>query len=230
MKRLVVNTEMMNCILFAWAACGDGNAGQRAEAHLDDMENSFNNGSTELRPDARSYGLVISAWSKSSCSDKFRRALGVLRRLEKVERSGSFVAAADEHSRSLVINACGFSNTGVEVEKEAFEVAVQVFDEVVASDQVRLTSLTIGWFVQACGRLRVPEEEKSAQIERAFHLCCEEGLVNDFVLQKVKIASTGSLYRRLLGSQILGKSQKRVSTTVLPSKWKRNVWQRRRKR
>jgi pentatricopeptide repeat protein len=80
--QLEVNTGVMNCVLYAWASCGDDDAGRRADMLLRDMENRFDQGVLELRPNARSYCLVLSAWSKSGCFDKAERALEVLQRME----------------------------------------------------------------------------------------------------------------------------------------------------
>lgn len=222
-SRLILTTSVMNSVLQAWANCGDENAGNRAEDYLDEMEASFNKGFSEMQPDSRSYGLVLSAWSKSPCTEKFRRALRVLRRMEQQQENGNQRVSVDEHARSLVINACGFSNAGAEIEFEAFVVACTLFDEMVDSDCNRPTSLTFGWFIQAMGRLRVAEENKSAQIEKAFKMCCEAGLVNDFVMHKLKGAATDSLYKRLLHPAAKSDRDRAWITVVqLPSEWKRN--------
>jgi len=217
----------MNSVLFAWASCGDEDAGKRAQAYLDEMESSYFSGLLELQPDTRSYGLVLSAWSKSSCTDKYRRALQILRRMERQQKKNPNVVV-DEHARSLVINTCGFSNSGDDASQtEAFEVAVTIFNEIVESHQP--SSLSFGWFIQACGRLRVPEEKKHGQIERAFRLCCDAGLVNDFVLHRLMGAASDPLYRKLIQpARNLGSSMNRKQTLqLLPNEWKRNSskWQ-----
>lgn len=224
-SRLVVNVAVMNSVLGAWANCGDENAGKRAKNYLNEME------AIDMQPDTRSYGLVLSAWSKSTCTDKFRRALRILRRMEQQEGNGNQQVCVDKYARSLVINACGFSNADAQVESEAFEIAVTKFDEMVGSDRNRPTSLSFGWFIQAMGRLCVDEEKKTAQIAKAFMMCCEAGLVNDFVLHRLKGAASDTLYEKLLKPASLTKSDRKptwVHLTRLPPEWKRNAskWQR----
>jgi hypothetical protein len=224
-SRLTVDTSVMNSVLFAWANSGDENAGNRAETYLDEMEASLKKGVVDIRPDTRSYGLVLSAWSKSTSSDKFRRALQILRRMERQQENGNQHVCVDEHARSLVINTCGFSNAGTEIESEAFEIAVTVFDEMLDSDHNRPSSLSFGWFIQAMGRLRVDEAKKSAQIEKAFIVCCEAGLVNDFVMHRLKGAASESLYRNLVKSAA-GTTYRKgtwIDLGLLPPEWKRNA-------
>ena len=226
--RLAVNTSFMNSAMLAWASCGAEDAGSRVEVYLDEMEAAFENGRLHLAPDTRSYGLALSAWSKSTARDKHRRALDILRRMERQEEQGNRNVKADEHARSLVINACGFSNGGADAGREAFDIAVAIFDQIIAGP-VQPTALSFGWFIQACGRIQgIPDQRKEAQIAKAFLRCCEAGLVNDFILNRLKGAASEELYRRLLQpaietSQKFEGQQNRVSEPQLPFDWKRNA-------
>jgi hypothetical protein len=223
--KLVVNTSVMNSVLFAWSSCGDENAAKIAESYLDEMEDAYESGNVHLQPDSRSYGLVLSAWSKSNSSDKAPRALRVLQRMERQCEIGNTKVSVDEHAYSLVINTCAFSNSGPEAEEEAFAIAVTVMNKVLSSTDQMPTSLTFGWFIQACGRLRVSEEQKSVQITKAFMACCEAGLVNDFVWQRLNGAASDCLHRTLMQSVALPRPNYRycVKISDLPNEWTRNT-------
>jgi hypothetical protein len=225
-SKLVINTSLMNSVLFAWSSSGDENAGRNAENYLDAMEKAYDNGAAHLQPDSRSYGLVLSAWSKSNSTDKAPRALRVLQRMERQCEIGNTRVRVDEHAYSLVINTCAFSNSGTVAEQEAFEIAVSVMDRVLNSVNQTPTSLTYGWFIQACGRLRVDEEQKSQQIRKAFMACCEAGLVNDFVLHRLKGAASDILYYSLMESVSVTRSgsfRPWVQVSHLPYEWRRNA-------
>lgn len=126
-QNLVVNTAILNSVLLAYSMCKDDNAGLSAENHLNEMESAFTDGDNNMQPTSRSYTLVLSAWSKSNCSYKFRRALSVLRRMDRMEKAQNKLVEVDAYALGLVINACGFSNDSVEVEAEAFSVAVKIY-------------------------------------------------------------------------------------------------------
>jgi hypothetical protein len=226
-SKLIVDTNLMNSVIFAWASCGDENAAEKAEMYLNEMESAYRNGSVALRPDTKTYWTVLSAWAKSSCPEKFRRALAILRRMELQQQEGNQDVCVDEHARSLVINACGFSNTYSDADVEAFYVACTIFDEILDADASKYpSSLTFAWFIQSCGRLRVPDPEKQSQIERAFRLCCKAGRVNEFVLHRLRGATSESFYLRLLGpvagSQTTTHGQ-RSAIKHVPQSWKRNA-------
>lgn len=214
---ICLNREVMNSVLHAWSSSGDDDAGRRADAHLNEME------PLGISPDTRSYELVLSAWSKSSSVDKARRSLEVFRRMEDDVRKGSRFVSLDDHAYSLVINACAFSNQNKESELEAFDIALELFNELLDSKTLCPSSLTFGWFIQACGRLGVSDDVKKFHIKRSFQKCCEFGLVNDFVIQRLKGASN-DLFECFVGtgkrSQTRGKKKRQMSN--FPRHRKRN--------
>jgi pentatricopeptide repeat protein len=236
LDHLEPNTGVMNSVLFAWASCGDEDAGRRAEMHLEDMERKVNAGNINLRPNARSYGLVLNALSKSGCFDKAERALQVLSRMKDLHASGSVKDRPNEHAYSLVINACAFTNSGPESEAAAFKIAVGVMEEMLDEEDMEPSSLAFGWFIQACGRLRVPERIKDVHMERAFATCCEKGLVNDFVLHRFKGAAPDHLFDRLVAPAVTNipnfnkrreRLKLRLSISHLPKEWtKHRFWKR----
>jgi pentatricopeptide repeat protein len=226
---LEVNTGVMNSVLNAWASCGDDDAGRRADILLQDMEAKFDRGEDKLKPNARCYCLVLSAWSKSGSYDKAERALQVLDRMKKRHAEGKLHVRPGEHPYSLVVNACAFTNASPEAEMCAFKIAVKTMREMLESDYLEPSSVTYGWFLQACGRLSVPNTVKEENLEQAFTRCCERGLVNDFVLNRIKVASSSALFKRLLSPAIstlpYNKDREdvkeRIALAHLPKDWTR---------
>lgn len=226
-----ITVELLNSVLLAWSSSGDKEAGRKAEIHLENMERQFAIGNERMRPDTRSYGLVLNAWSRSNTEGKARRALGVLRRMKAQQDGGNPMVELTQHAFSLVINTAGFSNGSREEEADAFDIAVLLFDEMLEhGGELAPYSLTFGWFIQVCGRLTVPVEKKEYHIERAFQFCVEGGMVNDFVLNRIRGAASEALYKRML-KPILDGLPEHVSMqsfplpefSHIPDDWKRNV-------
>jgi hypothetical protein len=232
LQKLVLDTTFMNSVLFAWSACGDENAGIRAEAHLTQMEMLSDAGNTDISPDTKSYELVLSAWGKSKSNDKASQALSILRRMQqRTNRTGS-ILEVDDHAFSLVINACAFSYAESTLENEqAFRIATDALNELIESAKLNPSALSYGWYIQACSRLRLPESLKYASIERAFNLCCSDGLLNDFVLYRLKQATTDQQFAKLINQGFWGQSttwtvqgiRDRCSIEQLPRKWQSRI-------
>jgi hypothetical protein len=143
--------------------------------------------------------------------------------MERQVELGNDRVAVEEHAYSLVINACAFSNGSEEIESDAFRIAVIVFDELLNAKHTRPDPLTFGWFLQACGRLRVPPSQKASHLKRAFVRCCKDGLVSDFVLTRLRGAATDDLLESLLGRKV---KKAGVCVSDLPPSWSRNIHRR----
>ena len=200
--KLEVNTGVMNCVLHAWVCSGGDDAGRRADLVLKDMEEKLDEGDESLRPNARSYCLVLRAWSTSSIVEKSQRALEVLERMERRYSEGKLLTRPGERPYSFVINACAFTSGNPDEERKAFQVAVSVMTKMIECDYLEPSSITYSWFILACGRLRVPEHLKEDNIERAFLSCCQDGLVNDFVLNRLKANVSDTFFKHLLSPVI----------------------------
>jgi pentatricopeptide repeat protein len=226
-SELSINTGVMNSVLNAWASCGHDNAGKRANALLLDMEEKYEDGKSELKPNARSYCLVLSAWSKSLADNKAGKALEILNRMQSRYDEGKLNTRPGEHPHSLVINACAFTNSSPHTEEEAFKIAVQIMTKFSKTSHLQPSSVSFAWFLQACGRLTVPSGIKDDNVERAWQTCCDNGLVNDFVLSRLKGAASDAQFKELVRPALkkMNVSDKnikqKISISHLPRDWTR---------
>jgi len=219
-----INGMVMYRVMNAWSACGDEDAGLRAEVILANLERGYASGNKEMRPDSRIYGLALSAWSRSSTYGKAGRALDILRRMQKQHQEGNDWVVPSGHAFSLVINSCAFASGLDDEQKEAFNIATTVFDEVLESDDIEPSSLTFGWYIQACARLQKADPVlRQERLVKAFQQCCEHGLVNDFVLARFRDAATEEMFRKAMSQASLPESKDGVSSRVtvsqLPAEW-----------
>lgn len=226
-----IDANVLHSVMLAWANSRDELAGQKAQYHLDTMERRFADGDESMRPTTRCYGIVLSAWTRSPLEGKANKALSILRRMEAQTKAGNKDVTFDPFAKSLVINACSFSNRTPAEESEAYRIAVVVFDEMIESTgpSHRTLSVTYGWFLQLCGRLSIADDEKDRHIERAFRKCCEQGLANDLVLSRLRGSARPALQEKLIGPAATdsNKSASSVRSKELPIEWTRNVSKRR---
>lgn len=227
-SNIEVNTGVMNCVLNSWSECvGHDDAGTRAEHILNLMEKKSGSGTYSMAPNYRSYNLVIRAWSRSKCSNKAEKALGILQRAKNCYLQKKANSMPPEYTYSLVIHACAFSESDdPNIEKRAFEIAVNIMDELindVPANRTEPSSATYAWFFQVCARLRLSEGYKSCDIRRFFLRCCEKGRVNDFVLQSLKQATSDDLFAELVeehsSSQERADLKQNVQLSNLPKSW-----------
>jgi len=191
-------TGLINAALRAWAYCGHENAGQQAEAHLFRMEEAYADGDKEMKPNIQSYVLALSAWTKTNSSMKAQRAYDLLRHFQQQKIAGIDIESK-VYLYALVINACAFCNGHDDA--KTFQIATTLFDEILDSAELAPSAVLFGWFIQSCGRLDINEAMRDAYINRAYVACKNRGMVNDFVVQRLKGAASTSLQRSLLGNE-----------------------------
>jgi hypothetical protein len=135
-----------------------------------------------------------------------------------------------EFAFSLVINACAFTSGTPEDELAVFHIALDVMNELLEDDKrAEPSPTTYGRFIQACGRLRVPEDLKTKHLEQVFERCREGSRINEYVLEMLKIASSDALFARLMlpvtsrkKNDVSGGNLKQsIKLSSLPPEW---VW------
>jgi pentatricopeptide repeat protein len=228
--KVEVNTGVLNVVLHSWLCSGNEKAGYRVNALLEDMEMRADvEGQMELQPNARSYSLALTVWSKMKSSDKAEQAFRILKRTKERVEKGLLFVPRNDHLDCLVVNTCAFTSGDKHVEERAFQIAVEVMRTLIEETDFAHASITFGWFFQACGRLDVDKSLKEENIEWAFGKCCEMGLMNDFVLERFKGSASDELFERLVG-HILPKpnneENRRTKDTLqldhLPTYWTRS--------
>jgi pentatricopeptide repeat protein len=235
-EQLEVNTGVMNCVLNAWqASVGTEESGRRAERLLDLMEEKHDEGNFNMSPNFSSYTKVIATWSKSPVVDKADRALAVLNRMKKRVEAGALQVRTSDHAYGLVINACAFTPfTDPAQQMRLFEIAQEILNELleVASregDHRGPNAITYGWFFQALERLDIPEDLKYKSLERAFKICCTKGRLSQFAWSRMREATTGKQFMKLLRSDFPqledeisdGDAKKMINYSNLPMAWSR---------
>lgn len=236
-SELEINSGVLNTVLNCYLASSNPNSGERANTLLKHMEmQSDMEGDKSITPNGRTYSLVMNIWSKLDASDKAEQALRLLRHAQERAQHNRFSVISsrpNDFLHSIVINTCAFTKGEENIEKRAFEIAVECLTEVIQEDsKISASSKTFAWFFQACSHLNVPQELKDENLERAFDVCRSKGLVNDFALARfVEAASDEALERAM--RPILHKLQsaiteagmegvrRRISLYHLPAEWKR---------
>jgi hypothetical protein len=73
--------------------------------------------------------------------------------------------------------------------------------------------------LKACARLLPNGKDRQRWVERVFGLACDEGMVDDRVLQQMKLAATEEQYSRL----VVSVSEASEGSKLVPEAWTRNA-------
>jgi hypothetical protein len=109
-KGLAPNTVTYNSVLMGLVHCPDREKALKAEQIIHRMEQRFQNGYHECRPDVYSYQSLIAAWSRTTLAGTPQRAEEVLHFLDKKSKEGRSELTPNVHCFTAAIHAWSHSS------------------------------------------------------------------------------------------------------------------------
>ena len=200
-------------------AMRDGTAedAKYAESILTNLETKGQRQSN-LLPDSYSYTSVITAYGRSNASNKARKGLDILERMIHASQNGNMAATPTVHSFNAALNACAFVEGNDAKKREAFEIAMKVYDLLKQNDAPDHTSY--GTLLRACATLLDSKDKtREKTVDEVFSNACQTGNVGRLVVTQMKFAATPEQHIRLFGRDII----ERINVKELPRAWTRNV-------
>lgn len=220
-----VSTDIINDALEALTASRNPRRTEQAEVLLKRMEDAFaNDASSTIAPNSESFIHVLRVWGSHNSMEKVAKAKLLLLRLQERFRAisgphhwtkGELVDVYNEY-----IKVCGSYRTSSDKE------GMQVFREALAAIGMMQKEVnqrpnpgTYTALLDACENLLSGSTEKKAVVEKIFALCCNDGLVDGKVLQRMRKVATEDQYSSL----VVAFSEDIDGTKVVPAKWSANA-------
>lgn len=218
--------------------------GAKIEQLLEIQEGLYENYPVaELLPDRYTFSKALSVISRCKDIKKAKRAQRIFEMMKSHTEDGQGPLVRDYQS---VISACAYTNDTPEGNMEAFQIAVDTFNELrneakklkqkkleanendtttnaaaastATATTLSLTSGCYAMFLKSCANLMPSNNnpKRDMVVDSVFQQCCSEGLVNDFVLNQFERAASESLQLERLGGFL-------DDDVRLPLEWSMNV-------
>lgn len=221
---VVLSTENVNDILEALTVSRNYKRMEQAERLLSRMEKALVDGKSHLAPNAASYIHVLRVWSTHESIEKVAKAKVILLRMQE-----HFAAISRQHKKNetgLVdvfneyIHVCGSyrassDKQGMQVLREALS-AIEMLQKL---GSLRPNSATYAALLDACGNLLSVGKERQLVVERIFALCCDDGMVDSNVLQRMRAVATTEQYSNI----VVAPSENVEGMRVVPEAWTANA-------
>lgn len=213
-------------VLNAWANNPLNGGAERAQQILEHVE--------ARAPEERGFeytivchNIVIKAIARSKDPDAVGKAERILVRLEEDYKSGKSTLRPDVTTYSSVINSCAYYQGNAEGRTQAYAVAMRTFRKLCELEDETPNNITFGTLLKAIANLQSPSEQRDELVRSLFDQCCNDGLVDSFVLSQIRIASP-QLYRDLVDEPcgLGGPDDDESIDSVLrniPREWSANV-------
>jgi hypothetical protein len=219
-----ISTEHYNIVLKAYTAVVAHDAAEPALKLLGQME-----GSTETRPNAATYALVVTIISKSAfVKNKVEQSQALINRAElEYERDPTNEAAKPNvFLYNALIRTCASaaSNRLSEVEQEeTFRLALTTMQKKMKGSgaTVRPDSETFLFLLDASAALLpTPSAMQNRAMEQIFHTACTAGLIDHVLLSRFRDVAPPALHAKLV---LEAAEQEDDGTRVVPLAWSANV-------
>lgn len=219
-----VTTKALNYVLESLQVSEHSQRGALAEALLKEMEESLINGTQEAAPNPDSYRFVIDVYRSIPTRKRIPLAKTVLLRCKDNVLQGDVHPAIRKSAVDVLssfVHVCATtpqpvaSAEGVSILREALQ-AVERFR---AECGLKPNQMTYTYLLQAARELVRDESTRAKIVDQVFKLSCQDGMVDDVLLQQFMEVTTPTQYQQLVilpGEDVEG-------VKVLPQSWSRNA-------
>eukprot|EP00563_Minutocellus_polymorphus_P010842 CAMPEP_0181073842 /NCGR_PEP_ID=MMETSP1070-20121207/29294_1 /TAXON_ID=265543 /ORGANISM="Minutocellus polymorphus, Strain NH13" /LENGTH=602 /DNA_ID=CAMNT_0023154939 /DNA_START=312 /DNA_END=2120 /DNA_ORIENTATION=+ len=174
-----------------------------------------------VKPNARTYTTLISAWAKSKDPTKAMQALKVLKKMRSLADGGDEDAKPTIYTYNAVIDACARCQGLGEQQVEALKIAFAVNKAIKADSDVKANPTTFGNLIK-CTKYLIPQgDERNTIATAVFESAIKAGLANSAVVREMLSAADRDAFDKVAGDLL--DTFGHVSYADIPSAWKRNA-------
>lgn len=185
----------------------------RARQLFDDAIARYRNGDERFKPITSHFNVLANTISQSDSPDKEMLVLNLFEEMEKMGCTPCLV------SFNMLIKTCAAANEGTdERRKNAIRIAVSAFGSLEAAG-LSADSVTYTSMFRAMLNLMDNSTERTNALACVFRRCCEEGRLNQHIINTLLDATTNSAedFQSITGIARTGDDLRN-----LPAEWSRN--------
>ena len=138
-----------------------------------------------------------------------------------MHESGRIVAKPNTHCYTAVINSCAHCENDEFEKRNALQIAVETYKELIDSDYGDPNEVTFSTLITVLRNVLPECQKRSSAIGTIFKKCAEDGHVDDAVVRRLQSTLNNEELHVLLGDAV--SADGRVDITELPTEWRRNV-------
>lgn len=217
------NAQLVSTVIDCWSKSGDNNAGERAEMLLNWLFEIYEEDKDpKLMPSAYPFTSSITAWAKSRKFGKAARAKAILDKMKVLFTSGVIKSPPNIYCYTAVINACAYTERDSIEQRDALQVFVTTYKEMINEEDVVPNNVTFFTVLTALRTLLPADEKRADAVGTVFKKCVELGMCNPSVTKRLQSVLTTKQLKDLVGGEKVNESGI-VNNTLIPMEWTRNV-------
>lgn len=210
------NAMTYTSVLKSLARSRKATACQKAEDLLEEMEQAYQNGNAALQPTSIHYNVAMDVYAMSPNYDKASKAYQLYRQMGQRNHTQPNIV-----SYNTLLRACANTFGHPAAKETGLSIATEAFSAILNSDKIKASSITLFFFIKAVRKLVKSEKDSMAMIRKSFKYCCKLGLLNDIILEQVKLSCRSET--QLAALLEMDAVSRDVSASDLPAEWTCNA-------
>jgi len=217
------NAQIVSTVIDCWSKSGNHNAGERAETLLNWLFEIYDEDQDpKLIPSAYPFTSAITAWAKSRKFGKATRAEAILNKMKALFDSGVIKSPPNTYCYTAVINACAYTERDAIEKRDALQVFVKTYKEMIGKEDVVPNHVTFATVLTALRNLLPADEKRTAAVKTVFEKCIETGMCDHLVIKRLQSILNKEQLIALVGAERVDKNGV-VQIAQLPADWTRHI-------
>lgn len=165
---------------------------------------------------------AIVAWAKSRKFGKARRARAILDKMKSYYASGLIKSRPNDYCYTAVINACAYTERDEIEQRDALQVFVSTYKEMLDVEDVVPNNVTYFTALSALRHLLPADQRRADAVGTIFNKCIELGMFGPSVARRLQTVLDTEQLKGLVGEDKVDDSGA-VNYKLVPAEWSRNV-------
>lgn len=166
--------------------------------------------------------IAISAWAKSRKFGKATRARAVLDKMKSYFALGVIKSPPNIYCYTAVINACAYTERDSIEQRDALEVFVTTYKEMINQEDVIPNNVTFFTALTALRTLLPPDQRRADAVGTVFKKCTELGMCTPSVIKRLQSVLGVEQLKDLVGDDKVDENGI-VDCALLPAEWSRST-------
>ena len=138
-----------------------------------------------------------------------------------MHESGMIAAKPNTYCYTAVINSCAHCENDDIEKRDALQIAVETYKELIDSDYGGPNEVTFSTLISVLRNVLPACEKRSSAVANVLKKCAEDGHVGDAVVRRLQSTLSKDELRALLGDGVAADGK--VDIEKLPAEWRRSI-------
>ena len=143
--------------------------------------------------------------------------------MKSLYESGVIKSPPNIYCYTAVINACAYTERDAIEKRDALEVFVKTYKEMINEENVVPNHVSFATVLTALRNLLPADEKRAAAVKTVFEKCTEMGMCDQLVTRRLQSIVNTKQLKGLVGDENVDERGVIINMALLPAEWTRSI-------